>query len=339
MADSSRAQSTADHFSAGAGPHPGGAAARLARAPAWVRRLWARVMRPFSALKRAGGLWSHAGGLSMSAAMSFYGILSLAPLLIVVVAIFGLWMDRSSLQSGLVRQIGAVVGAQGASVIQGALQSAQTPSEGIVASLIGFSVLLFGATGVFTELQQAFERVWSEGGVAPASQGWWHTASLRLRGVAYILAFGFLLLVSLAVTTLLDLASSWAGGWIAFKWLLRLLSEALAFGICTALFVALMRISAGPKPRMRYLVVGSAIGAIFFTLGRHLLALYLSTAAVVSSYGAAGSLVVMLMWIYFSSAVLLFAAGCARALEDTHPAAARPPPGAPGAVPPGRGAG
>lgn len=301
-----------------------------------------RLMRPVDALRRAATLWSHAGGLGMSAAMSFYGILSLAPLLIVVVAIFGLWMDRSSLQSGLIQQIGGIVGEQGASLIKGALESAQKPSEGIIASLIGFGVLLFGATGVFTELQQAFERVWSEGGAPPKTQGWWHTASLRLRGVAYILAFGFLLLISLAVTTLLDLASDWAGGWIAFKWLLRLLSEGVAFAICTALFVALMRISAGPKPRMHYLIAGSAAGAVLFTLGRHLLALYLSTAAVVSSYGAAGSLVVMLMWIYFSSAVLLFAAGCARALEDTDPTrqgdklrtGGRPAPGGTGSTPP-----
>jgi len=277
-----------------------------------------RIARPFSALQRAASLWGHAGGLSMSAAMSFYGILSLAPLLLLVVAIFGLWLDRGRLSAGLVQQIGGIIGRDGAAVIQNALDSAREPSQGIVASLIGFGVLLFGATGVFTELQQAFERVWSEGSERTASRRWWYTASPRLRGVAYVLAFGFLLLVSLAITTVLDLATDWVGGWFAFKVLLRALSEGLAFVICTALFVALMRISAGPKPRMNYLVAGGAVGAILFTLGRHLMALYLATAAIGSAYGAAGSLVVMLMWIYFSSAVLLFAAGTARALEDTH---------------------
>jgi membrane protein len=97
---------------------------------------------------------------------------------------------------------------------------------------------------------------------------------------------------------------------------LLVLNETLAFAVCAALFVGLMRMSAGPKPRLRDLVLGACIGATLFTVGRHVLAAYLSTAAVVSAYGAAGSLVVLLMWIYFSSGVLLLSAGCARALEE-----------------------
>ncbi len=188
--------------------------------------------------------------------------------------------------------------------------------------MIGFLVLLFGATGVFGELQEAFERLWVHGSDTKARQKWWHTASLRLRGVAYVLAFGFLLLVSLAISTLLNLFSGWAGSWFAFEAVLRVLNEVIAFGFCTLLFVALMRMSSGPKPQLRFLVLGGFIGAILFTVGRQLLTLYLSTAAVVSAYGAAGSLVVLLMWIYFSSAVLLFSAGCARALAEARQAPA-----------------
>ena len=94
------------------------------------------------------------------------------------------------------------------------------------------------------------------------------------------------------------------------------LNEFVSFGFCVVLFVALMRISVGPKPPLRYLVMGAAVGAILFAVGKHLMAFYLSTAAVVSAYGAAGSLVVILMWIYFSSAVLLLAASVARAWAD-----------------------
>ena len=177
-------------------------------------------------------------------------------------------------------------------------------------------VLLFGATGVFSELQEAFERLWLHGTEVAAKQKWWHGASLRLRGVAYVLAFGFLLLTSLAVSTLLNLFSGWAGQWMGLEQLLRVLNELVSLLVCTALFVALMRMSAGPKPQLRYLVLGGFVGAILFSVGKQVLAIYLSTAAVVSAYGAAGSLVVLLMWIYFSSAVLLFAAGCAKAVED-----------------------
>jgi len=252
----------------------------------------------------------------MSAAMSFYGILSLAPLLVLLVAGLGWWLDRDSLQQGLIAQIGTIVGEQGAAVIRQALSSAQEPSQGLLASLLGFLVLLFGATGVFGELQSALQRLWTHGHDEVPPLPWWHGASLRLRGVAYVLAFGFLLLVSLAVSTLLNLFTGWAGNWLPIAPLLRVLNEATSFAVCAALFVGLMRMSAGPKPRLRYLWLGAFMGASLFTAGRHALAVYLSTAAVVSAYGAAGSLVVLLMWIYFSSAVLLFSAGCARAYEE-----------------------
>ena len=128
-----------------------------------------------------------------------------------------------------------------------------------------------------------------------------------------MLAFGFLLLVSLVISTLLNIFSGWAGRWFALETLLRVLNEVVAFLICAALFLALMRMSSGPKPRPPLPGARRVVGATLFTMGRQLLAAYLSTAAVVSAYGAAGSLVVLLMWIYFSSAVLLFGAACAKA--------------------------
>lgn len=279
--------------------------------PAPAKRLATSV----DPLVRATRLWVDADGMRMSAAMSFYGILSLAPLLLVIVGVLGWWMDRQVLQQTMVDQVGGIVGQQGASVIRQALASAQEPAQGLVATLFGFGVLLFGATGVFGELQEAFARVWAEGGPAP-KPGWWHTATLRLRGIAYVLVFGFLMLVSLVASTLLTVFSGWLGERFALETLLRALNEFVSFGLCAALFVALMRLSAGPKPGLRFLVFGGVVGAILFGVGRQLLSWYLATAAVVSAYGAAGALVVLLMWIYFSSAVLLFAASCAKATEE-----------------------
>src|SRR3954462_15111496 len=129
------------------------------RLPPWLRK----AARPLAPLGRALELWDDAGGMRMSAAMSFYGILSLAPLLILLVAVLGWWLDRAYLETSLVDQIRSVVGAQGAQVVQQALSSAQAPSEGITASLLAFALLLSGATGVFAELQDAFERLWRQG--------------------------------------------------------------------------------------------------------------------------------------------------------------------------------
>ena len=289
-----------------------------------------RALHPVHPLARAVSLWSDAGGMRMAAAVSFYGILSLAPLLLVMVGMLGWWMDRGALEEGLLRQLGSVIGDRGTGLIEETLRSAQEPSEGIMASVFGFAVLLFGATGVFGELQNAFERVWTHGRGTVPKQTFWHTASLRLRGVGYVLVFGFMLLVSLVVSTVLNVFSGWAGQWIPLELALRVLNEAATFAIATGLFVGLLRLSSGPKPATRFLLVGAFAGAILFTLGRQLMAMYLSSAAVVSAYGAAGSLIVLLMWIYFSSGVLLLGAGCARALEEYQAEKAAAPAGSGG---------
>lgn len=287
---------------------------------AWQDKLPDWLQKPAHTLDpliRAAGLWNGAGGTNMSAAMSFYGILSLAPLLLAIVALLGWWMDRSTLEHGLVQQIGSIIGERGASLLADAMQNSSQGSQGVVASIFGFVVLLSGATGVFNELLQAFEKVWTQDQPPQAPPpGLWHAATLRLRGIGYILVFGFLLLVSLVVSTVLSMFSGWAGDRPVLEVLLRIVNETATFVICIALFTGLMRLSSGPKPRMRFLLLGACIGAILFTIGRQVLSVYLSKAAAVSAYGAAGSLVVLLMWIYFSASVLLFGAACARALQE-----------------------
>jgi membrane protein len=294
----------------------------MEQVPRWLRQ----AGRPALPFLRAARLWSAVDGARMSAAISFYGVLSLAPLVLLLVGVLGWWLDRALVEKGLVTQIDGLVGEQGSALIRHALESAKEPAEGLIASVAGFLVLVSGATGVFGELQSAFERLWRAGSGVPAGRKWWHGVSLRVRGIAYVLAFGFLLLVSLLISTVLNVASGWAGQWFALEQAVRVLSEVLAFAICAALFFGFMRMSAGPKPRARSLWFGAAVGATLFTAGRQVLAAYLSGAAVVSAYGAAGSLVVLLMWIYFSAAVLLFGAGCAKAVEEERLARAAAPP-------------
>ncbi|HRO52314.1 MAG TPA: YihY/virulence factor BrkB family protein [Alicycliphilus sp.] len=282
------------------------------------------LVQHLTPLLRAVRLWLDADGLRMSAAMSFYGMLSLAPLLLLIVGLLGWWVDKAYLESNLIGQVQGVMGERGAEVVRAALASAQAPAQGRLASMAGFVLLLSGATGVFAELQSALERLWLHGQAAPERKAWWRMASLRLRGLAYVLALGFLLLVSLVLSTAIKVLATWASALLPFGsgLLLQLINEAVSFGVVVLLFVGLMRIGSGPKPPLRCLLFGAAVGALLFTVGKQLLALYLTRAAVVSAYGAAGSLVVFLMWMYFSSAVLLFAASCARALHEARQAAA-----------------
>lgn len=281
------------------------------------------VLRPLQPLVDAFQLWLGADGLRMSAAMSFYGILSLAPLLLLLVGLVGWWVDRAYVEQTLLGQIQGVIGERGAQVVRAALTSAQKPDEGRLASLFGFGLLLSGATGVFVELQTALEKLWLTGmkELPEAKPAWWRMAALRLRGLTYVLALGFLLLVSMVLSTAVHMATTWAGSKLpifSLAPLVGIINESVAFAIAVALFVGLMRIGSGPKPPLRFLVFGAVVGATLFTLGKQGLAWYLSTAAVVSAYGAAGSIIVLLMWIYFSSAILLFAAASAKAVADAH---------------------
>ena len=194
-----------------------------------------------------------------------------------------------------------------------------------MASAIALALLLWGATGAFSELQAGLARLWQEDKpVASSRPAWWGTLTARLRGLLYVAGLALLLLVSLLLSTALAVATSWLGTHFPYRLLLLAVSEGISFLFAAGLFVGLMRISVDPKPRLRYLAQGGLIGAGLFTIGRHGLAAYLSGAAVVSAYGAAGSLVALLMWIYFSSAVLLLSAGCARALQERAQALAAP---------------
>ena len=280
----------------------------------WLKRL-THALQP---LIDSVQLWLQADGLRMSAAMSFYGMLSLAPLLLAVVGLLGWWMDRSYVESTLISQVQNVVGERAAQVIKGALSSAQNSSQGSLASILGLVMMLSGATGVFVELQASLDKLWSMG-EEPRPQDnrpWWGMAISRLWGLSYVVGLGFLLLVSMVLSTAIQMITKWASDELQFIPLgpvMGLINESLSFGIAVLLFWGLMRMGRGIKPSTRYLLLGSLMGAALFTIGKQALAWYLSTAAVVSAYGAAGSLVVVLMWFYFTSAILLFAAATAKA--------------------------
>ena len=261
---------------------------------------------------RAYELWAAADGQRMSAAMSFYGLVSLAPLLLLIVVALGWWLGQDQVQASLIAQVSELIGKQGADMLQGAIAATRAQSNGVFASIVALVTLVMGATGVFAELQSAIERLWIQGTHYSANGQWWRTASVRLRGVGYVMVFGFLLLVSLVISSVLSWVQTWADDYAGTTWLLSALNVVVSLAISTALFVGLMRMSTGPKPSLRHLVAGALIGALLFALGKQGLAIYLRDAAVVSAYGAAGSLVVILFWIYFSSAVLLLAASCAR---------------------------
>lgn len=288
----------------------------------WKHKLQ-RLTQALQPLIDSVQLWLQADGLRMSAAMSFYGMLSLAPLLLAVVGLLGWWMDRSYVESTLISQVQSVVGERAAQVIQGALASAQNSNQGSLASILGLVMMLSGATGVFVELQASLDKLWSMGEEAPPQENkpWWSIAVSRLWGLSYVVGLGFLLLVSMVLSTAIQMISTWANDalkLVPLGPLMGIVNEGISFGIATLLFWGLMRMGTGIKPVTKYLLLGSLMGATLFTISKQALAWYLSTAAVVSAYGAAGSLVVVLMWFYVTSAILLFSAATAKACSKAN---------------------
>lgn len=281
----------------------------------WATMLWRQLRAPARPVLRAINLWLDADGLRMSAAMSFYGILSLAPLVVLLVSVLGRWLDTAALEANLLARVSAGMGQQAADVVQQALGNAFT-SDGTATSLLAFLVFASGALGVFAELLFAFERLWRFGRPNMPSLPWWNSVLLHLRGLLYVLVLGALMLVSLVFSTVMTVMVGHVEAFIALGPVLPWFSELVAFVACTLLFIGLMRMSTGPKPALRHLAWGAVVGAVLFSLVRHALASYLTSAPIVSAYGAAGSMVAVLMWFYITSAILLFAAAWARALAD-----------------------
>ncbi|MBP6536044.1 MAG: YihY/virulence factor BrkB family protein, partial [Xylophilus sp.] len=237
--------------------------------------LWRQVRAPARPVLRAVNLWLDADGLRMSAAMSFYGILSLAPLVALIVSVLGRWLDMERLEANLMGRISAGLGQQAADVVQQSLGNAFT-SDGTATSLLTFLVFASGALGVFAELLFAFERLWRFDRPNMPSLPWWNSVKLHLRSLLYIVVMGALLVVSLVASTVMTVMVGRVEAFVALGPVLPWLSELVAFVACTLLFIGLMRMSTGPKPALRHLAWGAVVGAVLFSLVRHALASYLT---------------------------------------------------------------
>ncbi|ARP85464.1 YihY/virulence factor BrkB family protein [Bordetella genomosp. 9] len=266
------------------------------------------IKRFFGLVKKAVKAWMDDYAASMGAAIAFYTVFSLAPLLLIVIAIAGFFWGREAVQGQLFDQIGGLVGPDGAKAVEGVVQGAQEPEQGIVATIVSLVVLAIGATTVFAELQSALDRIWK----VPERQkpsGIWGMIRARLLSFGLVLALAFLLLVSLVVSAVLGAFGAWAAGLLpAWEILLQVLNVVVALVIMTALFGMIYRFMPSASVAWRDVWTGAFVTAVLFEIGKFLIGLYLGKASVASSYAAAGSLVVVLIWVYYAAQVFLLGA-------------------------------
>lgn len=255
------------------------------------------MRRVFTLLKDTWGEYSEDKAQRLAAALAYYTLFSIAPLLLIAIAVAGLVFGRSQAQAQIVAQIRTVMGDAGGKAIEEMLVSAAKPKTGTFAIVIGAVTLLFGAAGVFGQLKDALNTIWNV--AEEKSGGIMAMLKERFLSFAMVLGVGFLLLVSLVIDAALSALSS------ALWQPIQLL---VSFAVVTVLFAAMFRFLPDIRVEWRDVWFGAAFTALLFVLGKFALGLYLGKSAIGSSYGAAGSLVVMLVWIFWSANILFFGA-------------------------------
>lgn len=255
--------------------------------------------------------WKKDKASRLSAALAYYTVFSLAPLLIIVIAITGLFWQRDVVQAQVMNQIEGLVGPQGQEFVSSLLTSASKPVQGIVATIVGIITLLFGALGVFNELHNALNTIWevkeeeTQGFLAVVKK----VIFSRLLSFTMILGIGFLLLVSLVISAGLSAVQETIGNAIPIsEILLQLANLVISIGVITVLFALIYKYLPDAEIAWRDVWLGAFVTSVLFSLGKMLIGLYLGNSAVASSFGAAGSLALLLIWIYYSAQILFFGA-------------------------------
>ncbi|WP_448192281.1 YihY/virulence factor BrkB family protein [Azospirillum sp. sgz301742] len=259
--------------------------------------------------------WFNDGAMSMGAAIAFYTIFSLAPIAILVTAVAGLVFGDKAAQGALADQLSSLIGPDAAQTVQGLVASADDKRTGVLASALGIGTLVVGATTVFTELQASLDRIWKAAPPPDSAVSW--LVTVRLKGLALIGATGFLLIVSLLVSTALAALGRLIGQSLPeFMALLRIAETLASWAVLTALFALIYRVLPTTRLPWRDLWLGAAVTALLFSVGKLLIGLYLGTSGVTSVYGAAGSFVLILLWVYYSTTIFLFGAEITRAYSE-----------------------
>jgi membrane protein len=245
---------------------------------------------------------------SMGAAIAYYTVFSIAPLLLIVIAVAGFFFGQDAVRGEVVNQLSGLMGEEGASAVQAMLESANEPKEGLLASIIGVVLLVIGATTVFAELQSALDRIWHVPERAKP-KGLWALLRARVLSFGLILGLGFMMLVSLVASAGLAAFGTWFSSLFAgWEVVLQILNIVISLAITATLFALIYKYMPNIDIAWRDVWIGAAVTAVLFEIGKLLIGLYLGKSGVTSGFGAAGSFVVLLVWVYYSAQIFLLGA-------------------------------
>ena len=259
-------------------------------------------------LRETVSSWSDDYAPSMGAAIAFYTLFSIAPLLLIVITIAGMVFGREAAQGEIVAQLQGLMGEEGALAIQGLLASAAKPGSGALAKFLSVGLLVFGATTIFAELQDAFDRIWRVP-TRPRDGGLWHLLRARVLSFGMMLGIAFLLMVSLVFSAAIAALGNWWGPFFGMREvMLQLTNFTVSFALTTVLFALIYKIMPRVTVQWRDVWMGAAFTSLLFGVGKLLIGLYIGKSAIASGFGAAGSLIVLLIWVYYSAQIFLLGA-------------------------------
>jgi membrane protein len=264
------------------------------------KSLWALIRESFKE-------WSQDKASRMAAALAYFTIFSMAPILVIVIAIAGMFIGSNDVvRQQIIDQVETTVGAQAAGTVENLIEQAAQPSSSIWATIIGIGALLFGATGVVIQLQDSLNTIWEV--KAREDQGIKGVIRNRILSFAMIIGLAFVLLVALVINTALSVVVNLLNGILPGGWLIQVLSFVLSLAVITLVFAMIFKILPDVEISYKDVWIGALVTAVLFMIGMQLLSLYLGSGAITNTYGAAGSLVLILVWVFYSAQILFFGA-------------------------------
>ncbi|MEX2353317.1 MAG: YihY/virulence factor BrkB family protein, partial [Gammaproteobacteria bacterium] len=263
-----------------------------------------QIVHWLDVLRQAGRIWLENNAFAQAGSLAFFTLFSIAPVIIVVVSIIGLFFGEEAAQGQIVEQLQETIGTQAAEAVQAAVMRSQLNEGGIFATIAGVAAMLLGATTVFAQMQHALNNIW---GVVskPSRSGIKTLLHKRLTSLTLVMAIGFIMLVSLSMGVGLRALFQYMDDWLPwYNLVFNIFEITLSLLIISALFAAIFRVLPDVQLSWRDVALGAVITALLFTLGRTLIAFYLAYTATASTFGAAGSLVLLLLWVNYSSLIL-----------------------------------